>query len=250
MFIRKLQRLEVKDVGNGVVDAVMSAESKDRDGDIIRQAGWDLDDFMKHPVLVASHDYYNLINQIGEWKDVAVRGKQLRGKAEYYIGDGNEQADWGYKLAQKGRAAFSVGFIPDMDKAVKMDKDSFFGGWEFNGQKLLETSQVVIPANPDALQRMKAVGLHPVLEGVVEEELKELLKNAPPPDGTTEKLIELLEYFKDIEGLADKIALRIIDQFGYEITEEGCKPKPKKILPVESIREMIDNAFKTERSRN
>ena len=151
----------VKAVGDGKVEAVMSTEVKDRDGDIIRQRFWDLDDFIEHPVFVADHQY-DLLHQIGRWDGVKVMevpgakdidgepAMQLIGTATYYIGKGNERADWAYKLAQMGAAAFSVGFIPDMNKAVEIEDKGMWPAFEFRGQKLLETSQVVVPSNPKA----------------------------------------------------------------------------------------------------
>lgn len=175
MLKQKVIRAETKvvDEESGRVSAVLSTESKDRDGDIIRQRFWDLEQFNKHPVLLSSHNYYSLQSQIGEWEDVAVRGKRLVGTARYFIGQGNAESDWGFKLAQQGRAAYSVGFIPDMDKAKPIDDkdvDPFgFAPMEFRGQTLLECSHVTVPSNPDALQRMKQLSLPPELKEIVDE---------------------------------------------------------------------------------
>lgn len=159
------------DAAAGKVEAVVSTEVKDRAGDIIRQDGWDLKNFMAHPVLLSSHDYLSLRSVIGEWESMEVKGKRLIGVAKYYIGQGNEEADWGFNLAAKGRAAFSVGFIPDMAKAKELESDNFMGSYEFRGQELLEVSQVSIPANPEALQRLK--GLHPVIKELIDEQLSD-----------------------------------------------------------------------------
>ncbi len=152
----------VGDPSDGRIHAVVSTENKDRDGDIIRQAGWDTSHFNEHPVLLTSHDYRSLLSQIGEWEDMKVTGAkalnggpQLEGVARYYVGEGNPEADWGFKLAAKGMAAYSVGFIPDMSRAKELKgEDSFFTNYEFNGQELLEVSAVTIPSNREALQSM------------------------------------------------------------------------------------------------
>lgn len=157
----------VDDAEHGRIRAVLSTESVDRHGDIIRQSGWEkLDQFMKHPVLLAGHNYYNISAQIGEWEDVRVRSKQLEAVARYYIGESNEEADWGYKVAAKGRAAYSVGFMPLewKEREAKDDDDDdekphHRRGYEFIRQELLEASHVSIPANPDALQRMMHAGV-------------------------------------------------------------------------------------------
>ena len=162
------------DLDGGLIEAVVSSEAKDRAGDIIRQEHWDLKNFKEHPVLLSSHDYLSLRSVIGEWESMKVKDKQLIGVAKYYIGQGNEEADWGFNLASRGRAAYSVGFLPNMAKAKELESDSLFGSFEFNGQELLEVSQVSIPANPEALQHMKGLRLDPIISDLISEQLKEL----------------------------------------------------------------------------
>ena len=151
---------KVVDEKAGRIHAVVSTETPDRSGDIIRQEFWKLDHFLKHPVLLSDHNYGSILAQIGEWEDMSVKGKNLEGVARYYINEGNADADWGFKLAAKGKAAFSVGFIPDMEKAEEIgDRDAWFGSYEFKGQELLEVSHVTIPANPEALQMVLTRGM-------------------------------------------------------------------------------------------
>ena len=162
---------KVLDVKAGRIHAIVSTETEDRMGDIIHQDGWDLDNFMKHPVLLSSHNYGStLLAQIGEWEDMAVKGKTLQAVARYYVAEGNPEADWAFGLAQKGRAAYSVGFLPDMEKAVVREGGSeWFGPFEFHGQELLEVSHVSIPANAEALQQIKALpGLAPAVREIVD----------------------------------------------------------------------------------
>jgi len=169
---RHLERAEVKliDVKAGRISAVVSTETRDRDGDIIRVAGWELDNFMRNPVMLDSHHYGSVAAVIGRWDDMAVKGKKLIGEATYRIGRGQQNADIAFDIAKDGGAAFSVGFLPDMAKAKEIDSgNDFFPNFEFNGQELLEVSQVSVPSNPDAMQRMK--GLHPVLDSIIQDKL-------------------------------------------------------------------------------
>ena len=174
MFREKVIRAETKDIGEGRVHAIVSTESEDRDGDIIRQSGWKLGDFQRHPVLLASHDYRSLRSQIGEWESMEVKDGNLQGVARYYVGQGNEDADWGHKLAVQGKAAYSVGFIPleFEEREGEPEKGLDFPTFEFTSQELLEVSHVTIPSNRDALQLMaKAAGMHPVIDEIVREQL-------------------------------------------------------------------------------
>lgn len=224
MIRHKLVRYDTKvlDAKTGRVEAVVSSESPDRQGDVIRQQGWDMKQFMRHPVLLASHDYYDLRSQIGEWEAMEVKGKQLVGTARYYVGEGNEQADWGFNLASKGRAAFSVGFIPDMDKAKKLegdDGDDYFAHYEFCGQELLEVSHVTIPANADALQVIRsAKGLHPAIAEIVDETLRDL--KAPTS-------ITISSAF-DSQGVAliDAIAERLAAALGKGLASSSSSGSP------------------------
>lgn len=168
----KLLRAETKVLGEGRVRAIVSTEARDRDRDIIRQAGWELSNFLANPLLLASHDYYSLRSVIGQWESMeVVNGPRMEGVARYLIGQGNEEADWAYKLAENGLAAYSVGFIP---KDFKQFKDGDGYGYEFTRQELLEVSHVSVPSNPQALQLMaKAQGLHPVIDSLVRELIAE-----------------------------------------------------------------------------
>lgn len=170
---QKFVRPEIKvlDAAKGKFHAVVSTEQVDRDGDIIRAAGWKLEEFQKHPVLLADHGHGDIRNQIGTWTAMEVRGNQLVGDFEIHIGQGNEKADWAANLAEKGQLAFSVGFIPNMDKAVPVAGSVF--SFEFLEQELIEVSGVTVPSNPGALQALKGFGeLHPVIAGVVDDVLE------------------------------------------------------------------------------
>jgi len=173
--VYRADEMKILDEANGRVSAIVSSEKLDRDGDVIRAEGWRLDNFNQHPVLLASHDYHSLRSQIGVWEKMEVDGTTMKGVARFFVGKGNEEADWAFELAKEKALAFSVGFIPDMDKAIPLNKDDAFGvrGMEFKGQELLEVSAVTVPSNPDALQRMvKAPNLHPVLAEIAQERLE------------------------------------------------------------------------------
>lgn len=190
--------IKIIDTTKGRVQATVSSEAEDRDTDIIRQKGWVLDYFNAHPALISSHDYTKLTNQIGNWEDMSIKGKTLTGVARYYIGEGNPEADWGYKLAEKGFAAYSVGFLPLEWKEREPDTlsrpASWSGGFEFTKQELLEVSHVTVPANPDALQLIAKGGFLPeitqIAKGILSDKVLENLhseENARKFIGNMEK---------------------------------------------------------------
>lgn len=200
-------KTEVVDKATGRIQVVASDETEDRQGDIIRAAGWQLDQFLKHPVLLASHDYASLRSQIGEWEEMKRKGVQLIGTARYYVGEGNSEADWGFNLAAKGRAAFSVGFIP-LEYTVREGGDEWYGPFEFTKQELLEVSHVSIPANPNALQLLaRSVGLHPEIDALVKELLAEdpvVKAGRVMSQANLNKLHQMMDLMADIhDGVCD-----------------------------------------------
>ena len=203
--IFKSYRAETKSVDDkeGYIKAIVSTEAVDRDGEIILSSAWrkTIGDFMKHPVLISSHDYNDLTKQLGEWVSLEVTDNGLEGVAKYYINKGNAEADWGYELAKQGKSAYSVGF---------MAYDYMEGNGEDNAKRtytdveLLEISQVTIPSNPEALVTMRSKGLNPVAEEIAKElypetEVQEEESKAPLPGAdqyTTEA--EALERAEEI----------------------------------------------------
>ncbi len=138
---------------------VISDESKDRYDERVLVSSFTKTkkEFMKHPVLLSSHAYRGLMNQIGMFEKLTIDSvaKEVVGKVKWFVGEGNPEADWGFKLVEKGIAAFSIGFIPKTWKDYSDDERVKNGGVrrDYEDIELLETSQVLVPANPAALQK-------------------------------------------------------------------------------------------------
>lgn len=157
--------MEVKDIDPKTFTAlvVMSDETVDRYDEVIEVEAWNgtIKSFMKHPILLSSHNYHgDLRSQLGEWSKVFIDGKKLMGIPKYYVGEGNPEADWAWKMVEKKRAAYSVGFIPkkvetmDYEKWQKLKQDGKNVPYRrYKEVELLETSHVLIPANPASLQK-------------------------------------------------------------------------------------------------
>ena len=176
--IFKTFRSIVRAVGDeeGVIDILipMSTGSVDRHGEAIDPKGWkkSLKEFKKRSILISSHNYGSLQNQIGELLDLQVVEEGLLARPKYYINQGNPEADWGYFIASKGKAAFSVGFIPIKweDSDGKDGKPSR----TYLEQELIEISHVTVPSNRDAIMGLQAKGIDdPIVKEVVEEILKD-----------------------------------------------------------------------------
>jgi len=175
--VYKTYRAEIRGMDNeGILDMFIpvSTQSMDRDGEVVEPSAFKktIPKFMKHPVLVAAHDYRDLTNQIGEWAKLRITEEGIEGKPKYYVNAGNEQADWAYYLASKGVAAFSIGFIPkewedgDGQKSPKRT---------YKDVELLEISQVIIPSNREAIQNIRSKSIDPVVHEICDEVERELI---------------------------------------------------------------------------
>ena len=213
------------DLESATVTAVVSTETRARDGDVIQATAWDLANFEKHPVLISGHNYGSLQSQIGEWTDMRIdrKERELVGTAQYYLGSGNREAEAGFQLAKRGRAAYSVGFIPDFSTAVEM-KDSThpFGltNYEFKRAELLEVSQVTIPADPNALQRIATLEQDPIVGTIIRELIEEQLKESPPLDAepvvVSADAAQLRAYQEALKEVVDQV----VDRLGHRLDSQ------------------------------
>ena len=188
--IYKTYKAEIKGVNadEGTVDILIpvSTASVDRDGEVVEPLAFKktLPKFMKRPVLVASHDYRDLTSQIGEWTKLKIGESGVEGKPKYYINEGNEQADWGFKLASKGMAAFSIGFIPKIwedGDGVKEPRRTY------KEVELLEISQVIVPSNREAIQSIRSKSADPIVTEICDRVESEL-----EPEGEPEIIKEII----------------------------------------------------------
>lgn len=137
--------------------AVVSTNKTDRHGDIVAPESFKkrMKHYKDHPVLLSSHDYYDLRKQIGEATKLTVTDTGLEATFKYYAGEGNPEADWAWVLAQKKIAAFSIGFMRhEMEWIKEKDENGneVITGRKFTDVELLEISQVLVPANRQSLQ--------------------------------------------------------------------------------------------------
>ena len=206
--IFKSYRAETKSIDDqdGYIKAIVSTESIDRDGEVILSSAWrkTIDDFMKHPVLISSHDYNDLTKQLGEWVSLEVTDNGLEGVAKYYINKGNAEADWGYELAKQGKSAYSVGFMAYDYQEVNGEDNA---KRTYTDVELLEISQVTIPSNRDSLVTMRSKGLNPVAEEIAKELYGETInKQVPEPPkyikDNAKRGLDLQQYAGD--GLTEK----------------------------------------------
>lgn len=169
------------------VPFVISTESLDRDGDIIKADGWELDNYRKNPVVLFAHNYTN--PPVAKSLSETIVGKKLKSIALFMPKEVSGFAHMVGQMYAKGfMKAVSVGFI-GKKWAFAKDKDRPFG-IDFEKQELLEYSAVPVPANAEALLDAKGVGidLNPMLEWAIE-----ILDKSDVDKTMAEKIYGLLE---------------------------------------------------------
>jgi HK97 family phage major capsid protein len=128
---------------------VMSDGTVDRTGDVIEQAGWDIEEFRSNPIALFNHDKNQVI---GQWADVAVKGGRLVGRLKFAEPGTSALVDTVRSLVAQGiLRAVSVGFQPSARQPLHDKADKLFGPFRFTKSRLLECSLVAIPANANAL---------------------------------------------------------------------------------------------------
>ena len=158
MFVKKtIENLEYKSIieQDKTIEVAISDDTIDRMNEKIDISAWDFTEFMQHPILIVNHEYDSIKKQIGEIKEIWIDGNKLYAKIYYYAGEGNEDANWAWFLSKQKKSAFSVGFLYENGFVENMQLENNKIVRVYHKVKLLEISQVVIPANANAV--MKAV---------------------------------------------------------------------------------------------
>lgn len=129
---------------------IMTDETKDSYGDIVRAKGCDMSRFESNPIALLNHNS-NLI--LGTWSDVNRIAKRIEGTVTIAEEGTAPHVDMAFNLMSQGilRAA-SIGFLL-RDYDVIVDDDGHFEGFDMTDWELTECSVVSIPANPSALAK-------------------------------------------------------------------------------------------------
>lgn len=136
---------------DGTIDFVISDEGQDRDGDTISLEGWNVDNFLKNPVVLFAHQHDEL--PVGKSVQLHRDGGALVSRVEFTPRDLNPLGDTLQRMYQAGfMNAQSVGFQPRQWEERSAGDDGV-AGWHFTAQDLLEHSCVPVPSLPSALIR-------------------------------------------------------------------------------------------------
>lgn len=159
-------RYAESDGGTTTTTFLASTAGEARDGHVIDQAGWMLDEYRSNPVVLWAHDGSQ--PPIGRATRAEVVGDGLEIEVEW-----DEGSDLGRTVARQYREGFlhavSVGWQPlQATPRRRLDRDhpaySESGGLYFERSVLLELSAVPVGADPMALARAGLLPAPPELD--------------------------------------------------------------------------------------
>ena len=136
------------------LEFILSDATPDRMGDVIDADGWDLSEFKNNPVALFNH---NPNFPIGKWANLKAVDGKLRGHLQLAKQGTSERINEIRSLVEQGvLRAVSVGFLPIQSEPLNK---SGGGGLRFLKSRLVETSLVAIPANPNALAVARSLNI-------------------------------------------------------------------------------------------
>lgn len=161
----------------GIYEVTISTEDIDRDGDIVRASGAQLENYMRNPVVLLGHDYHDL--PVGKTLELRiVPGVGICARFQFPEKGLYDKADQVRALWDAGFLnAASIGFNPL--KSINLDPQKPWGPQEYIEWELLEWSIVTVPANQDALRlalnasdekRLRAILAHADTESTPSDE--------------------------------------------------------------------------------
>lgn len=175
--IKKVFNATVKSVNDDrTVIFRASDETPDRDGDVIKAEGWELDNFIKSGSILYGHNPSRF--PVASVKDAFVQGKELMVMAQFPEEGKAPDSDVAYNLIKSDvLKGVSVGFI---GKEWEENKDTY--GRTFTKAELLELSLTPVPANANAMAIVKEYDpehkdKYIETEYVTKEEVEQMIKD-------------------------------------------------------------------------
>jgi hypothetical protein len=173
---------------------VISTEQVDLQGDIVVQAGMT----PVSPRIPAQVDHSGKMRDlIGWWDNITTQGKKTYADLVLFEPGVSRMADMVRALHEAGvKMAASIGFVPDREEGgyelIRDSANDWVTGIKFIRSTLIETSVVVVPANPGALSvRSLDIGKSFGLDAkrfqafVMSEASQHLLRTMPAHDART-----------------------------------------------------------------
>ncbi len=157
------------------VDVIASTAAMDSYGEIVEQ-DWILERFLANPIVLYAHNRWDAL-PIGCADRVRVEDGALQMRLNFVTGDANPLAEQVWQsIKQKSLRTVSVGFAPGDYRIEKRDGVEVL---VLSKNELHEISVVPIPANPEAVMRMRAKAFGKSQQTVAERATSAAPKESP-----------------------------------------------------------------------
>lgn len=229
---------------------VISVETSDRYGDIVRADGMDKSHYEKNPVVLYGHDSrgFPVGKSLWQKKTTLPNGKKaIIAKTKFAD---TEDGDTTYKLWKDGFLnAASIGFMPKTYDA--MIENNRFIGYDIKEWELLEYSIVPIPANQEALR----LELEKMGDNLVVKSLRDEMRRTQDEENAKREIEEIkaqlsiiAELSEAIKSVASQLAElkendKIINKHFAEIVAEKEQQRTKELI-ADSVRRAISEVKK------
>lgn len=206
---------KAKDLGEGIIEAVVASESEDRHGEVLELKGLDTSKYMLNPVVLWAHDYSQ--PPIGKTLTLKKKDGKLIAKIQFAINE-DSFAHKIYKLYKGGyMKAFSIGFLP---KEIDDNR--------YTKAEMIEHSSVPIPANSEALALAISKGI------ITKKDISKL--NAERQEG-----FEMSDKKDIVQEEKDEKLVEVETP----VEEQPIEEEPKEEVKEEPVKEQ-DNEVKEE----
>jgi HK97 family phage prohead protease len=228
MITKNLDIKEYKEVDDEVIRIMASDESVDRDNDIIKVDGWNVENWLKTGSLIYGHDPSSPFNVIGSAEKAEVQDGKLYLYSRLAKKGTSPTHDAVRSLIdQKILRGVSVGF-----KSTDWEANEY-GGRTFLKQELLEISLTPIPANQNAhVVKNFDTKVCEDLGVKVEDNECEDYKSA------RENFMELADLYEELKE-ENELQRDVIDKLTKDLNDERSKYKSllKQILEKDDKQE-------------
>lgn len=213
---------------SGSFSVVISTSDVDRQGDIVKQDGWDLSFYKMNPIVLWAHDYSML--PIGIATSIDIKDGKLIAEGKFAPAEANPFAQQVRKLYDLGMInTTSVGFIPkeyDGQKSSKL----------ISKAELLEFSFVPVPANPYALRlnQIKELGIDTEMLKTKGVEIKEVSEPVANPVVEKGEVADELEERKNTKWMKYRPVYDLMDALACAYFDEST--------PAEDFSKLVGEA--------
>lgn len=220
----------VKDLGHGVLEAIVSSEALDRHGEKIDMRGMDIKQYMQNPIIADFHDYSK--PSLGKTtKLTKTKDGQMIARMEFAVKE-YDRAKLIYDLYAGGfQRAFSIGFIP-----LEVE------GNTYTKATMIEYSTVLVPANAEALllSKQKSIDNNNAIPDNVtmKYNLDEILKKA-----VDDLTVGEIKFLKEN---ADKLSTENKTKYASVLVEKNVAEEVSKMLDekMEAFKKDLDPTIK------